>query len=79
MRQGKLIIGIVAAALTFSSVIAYGEPKMVTFDVTEQNAETVTLTGILKKPEGTGPFPAIVLLHSCDGTMESIWASRLHD
>lgn len=27
----------------------------------------VTTTGYLYKPEGAGPFPAVVLLHGCDG------------
>ena len=28
----------------------------------------VTLTSWLAKPEGDGPFPAVVLLHGCTGT-----------
>ena len=37
------------------------------------------LTGILHKPEGQGPFPAVVLLHGCRGLQpyQSAWAQRL--
>lgn len=52
-------------------------------------AKTVTLegellsrkiTGELLKPRGTGPFPAMVLLHGCSGILpgvERAWATRL--
>jgi hypothetical protein len=38
------------------------------------------LTGILSLPDGKGPFPAIVILHGCDGirARETGWASRLN-
>src|SRR5262249_38637567 len=29
--------------------------------------EAVKLKGFLYRPEGTGPFPAVVAMHSCDG------------
>lgn len=40
-----------------------------------------TVRGIFKKPEGTGPFPAVVLLHTCGGMMEHVvsnWPSVLN-
>jgi dienelactone hydrolase len=40
----------------------------------------LTLTGRLKKPDGVGPFPAVVLLHGCDGILperDDRWAERL--
>ncbi|MDF1555097.1 MAG: dienelactone hydrolase family protein, partial [Deferrisomatales bacterium] len=42
--------------------------------------EPVNLTGILAKPEGNGPFPAIVLLHGAGGInqeRDAAWARRL--
>lgn len=41
--------------------------------------EQITLTGKLSKPNGEGPFPAVVLLHGCSGShsREDIWAGRL--
>jgi dienelactone hydrolase len=43
-------------------------------------AETLVLTGKLMKPKGEGPFPALVLLHACDGMREDVyvaWMKRL--
>jgi dienelactone hydrolase len=42
--------------------------------------ETLILTGKLTKPKGQGPFPALVLLHACDGMREDVylaWMKRL--
>jgi len=39
----------------------------------------LTLAGKLTKPQGDGPFPAVVLLHGCDGIManrDDLWAKR---
>jgi dienelactone hydrolase len=38
-------------------------PQKVTF----LNAQGITLTGWLFKPAGTGPFPAVVMMHGCAG------------
>ena len=40
----------------------------------------LTLTGRLKKPDGVGPFPAVILLHGCGGISpkrDHRWAERL--
>ena len=40
----------------------------------------LNLTGRLKKPDGVGPFPAVVLLHGCGGISQRRdhrWAERL--
>jgi dienelactone hydrolase len=39
----------------------------------------VTLRGGIVKPEGVGPFPAVVLLHGCNGVIANYqtWARRL--
>ncbi len=42
--------------------------------------KALTLTGRLKKPDGGGPFPAVVLLHGCGGIQpgrDHRWAERL--
>jgi dienelactone hydrolase len=38
----------------------------------------VTLTGKLTKPQGDGPFPAVVLMHGCTGIgkHQEDWAAR---
>lgn len=41
---------------------------------------TLSLAGRLKKPDGVGPFPAVVLLHGCGGISpkrDRRWAERL--
>jgi dienelactone hydrolase len=43
--------------------------------------DTITIKGYLGKPEGEGPFPAVILLHGCSGIndREHIWASNLNE
>ena len=43
-------------------------------------AETGQVTGVLSRPEGKGPFPAVVMLHTCGGlteTMSQFWPRYL--
>src|ERR1700759_5804831 len=35
-------------------------------------ARSQPLQGLLRRPEGAGPFPAIVLLHSCNGNWQKL-------
>lgn len=44
-----------------------------------QSPEAPVLNGWMIKPEGEGPFPAVVLLHGCSGIFDNlyVWASRL--
>lgn len=44
-----------------------GESQIVEFPVTGYTGETITLTGKLTRSDSDGPFPALVLLHGCDG------------
>lgn len=37
-----------------------------------EKAETGRVTGVLSRPEGAGPFPAVVLLHTCGGLTETV-------
>ena len=39
----------------------------------------ITLDGFLTKPDGSGPFPAVVLLHGCNGVrdFEKTWANAV--
>jgi len=54
-----------------------------TTTVTFEGSESLTLKGTLIKPKGDGPFPAVVLLHGCEGMggagsdSYNRWASRL--
>jgi dienelactone hydrolase len=58
------------------------DPATVSFQSTAPlfGRPPLTLTGRLKKPDGAGPFPAVVLLHGCEGILpdrDYRWAERL--
>jgi len=42
--------------------------------------DTITIRGYLSKPDGEGPFPAVVLQHGCSGISDrvEIWADLLN-
>ena len=77
--SSKCMIRIVRIAALILSVIfipaaCVSTVKFNSIDIGEQ-----LLTGSLMKPEGNGPFPAIVMLHGCAGieAVHNTWASRL--
>ena len=43
--------------------------------------QTTTVDGTLFKPDGAGPFPAVVLLHGCGGIRTHFvqWAGAIRD
>ena len=57
-----------AVTMTILATIAAARGAVTTEDVQIPNGET-TLKAVLFKPEGPGPFPAIVALHGCNGLM----------
>ena len=63
------------ATILDSTVMA----EKVTFKGTAQNSDEYFLTGEMMKPEGNGPFPAVVLLRGCPGMKgrEHDWMERL--
>jgi dienelactone hydrolase len=46
-----------------------------------ESAESKTIRGFVSKPEGIGPFPAIIIAHGCFGVQQNYfeWAQRLSD
>ena len=60
----------VSIAIAFSQPVV-GWAKEITFPNAKYSSDetppTPQLSGILEKPPGKGPFPAIVLLHTCGG------------
>ncbi len=66
--MGMLAIASAQAAdrVKFTSATDWGDPAK--------------LTGLLSKPRGAGPFPAVVLLHQCMGigdVVGPLWEKRL--
>ena len=49
--------------------------------IPEAHAPSRPIPGFFSLPKGTGPFPAVVILHGCDGVQpeERDWAWRLND
>jgi dienelactone hydrolase len=66
---------VIAALLVISTVVPASSAEIVTFKSEDQE----TVTGRLTKPEGNGPFPAVVLLHGSYGFDKNydVWAQRL--
>ena len=70
-----LIVG-VTAHLSFADSVTFKSSSKT------KSGEQLELAGILTKPKGNGPFPAVVLLHGCTGLQYSIkrsesWSNRL--
>lgn len=63
---GTMLLGACASGVKFKGISALP-------------GKEVKLNGTLLKPEGNGPFPAVVLLHRCSGIKDwdYSWASRL--
>jgi dienelactone hydrolase len=66
MRPVAAALGLMAAslmaAIVANTAIAAGDPDPVEFPQGD-----ITLKAVLYRPEGAGPFPAVVALHSCGG------------
>ncbi len=77
---------------TFVALLAFWTPvraaEFVSFpslDAPVAGGKPTTLRGLLMKPDGIGPFPAIIALHGCNGllkgdalvTREAAWAELL--
>ncbi len=66
---------VIAALLLISAAIPAFSADIVTFKGSDDRA----VTGRLTKPDGNGPFPALVLLHGSHGFDKhyDVWAERL--
>ncbi len=55
------------------------QAKKLGIPVKTNSEPSIPLTGYLAKPVGEGPFPAVILLHSCAGVTEEseVWSDRL--
>jgi dienelactone hydrolase len=71
MRYARAVVAAGVALLVLS-----GCGGIITFN---SHREGQRLTGVLRKPGGPGPFPAVVLMHGCGGIQpgNETWASDL--
>ena len=77
---------LILTLLIFGFITQISFAESVKFKSTSKgkDGKPVSLTGILTKPEGKRPFPAIVFLHGCSGLQHSTsrsetWSKRLVD
>lgn len=66
--------------LLFGAVISAQAADTVTFNGKTYQGQPLMLAGKLMRPKGRGPFPAVVMLHHCDGMAlphYDVWAERL--
>jgi dienelactone hydrolase len=55
-------------------------PKRIEFEGLPARAGPLTLRGYLRRPDGSGRFPAVVLLHGCNGNgqgLDARWGAKL--
>lgn len=72
MIRSAKVIGFLAAVLLLSafekSSVSFQNASLGNYDLTEK----MRISGLLAMPEGKGPFPAVVLLHTCSGVTSHI-------
>lgn len=66
-RYGFSLLAVVLLAATASGVVAL--PEEVSFLTRSETASSLPIRGHIHKPEGKGPFPAIVFLHGHWGVL----------
>jgi len=80
-----------ASAAIAACVLASGIPhqfaiagehaaEIVRFPIASAEPQPLILEGVLRRPDGDGAFPAVVLLHGCDGDWRDLderWGKRL--
>jgi dienelactone hydrolase len=84
-RFGRLLstahtIALVVLAISFFSLaVRAADEQALSFDAKSVGAPNSGATLELWKPAGSGPFPAVVVLHGCDGVTahHRSWAQRL--
>jgi dienelactone hydrolase len=76
-----LVVSCARAQVPGKTVSRPRDPNTVSFQSSAaQYGGIANLAGRLKKPDGSGPFPAVVLLHGCGGMQpgrDNAWAERL--
>ncbi len=64
------------AVLIASTAVAQND--VVSFPVTELSGETIEVSAALVRPDGDGPFPAVVLVSGCSGTHPTLSWTEEH-
>lgn len=76
---GSTVIAVLALWLAVQPASAGASDEVVSFPMTDFLGETTMLSARLLRPDGDGPFPAVVLLHGCSGmSYDYPWAEKAH-
>ena len=71
------VVALLALWLAVQAVPARADSEIARFPVTDFMGETIMLSARLMRPDGDGPFPAVVLLHGCSGMIyDDPWAEN---
>jgi dienelactone hydrolase len=77
-------------SLSLAAALYAADSAAAVQDVSFVNGQNIALTGKLYQPTGTGPFPAVILMHGCSGmysysdpakgvaSLYTEWAARLN-
>jgi dienelactone hydrolase len=65
--MSKASSAMVAAAISLALAACQTTTSFPNAKLDANDRDVETVSGLLAKPEGQGPFPAVVLLHSCGG------------
>jgi dienelactone hydrolase len=78
MKNPRLVLACVLVLFVRIELCASDEVKFNTSPVNQQDAEVIY--GDVSKPEGPGPFAAVIIAHGCFGTDSNsfAWAKRLN-
>jgi dienelactone hydrolase len=81
-KKLSVVVLLIVGAMLLSSCVSSG--KLSGGDkfkgIAEHSGKELILNGKLTKPDGEGPFPAIVMMHRCKGieSFDYEWAARLN-
>src|SRR5580698_8595206 len=77
MDAGGWRRAIVAALLSLLTSNAYAQRFEAISIPLAYEGHQIELAGRFEKPAGTGPFPAAILLHGCEGYQVGLWHTTM--
>jgi dienelactone hydrolase len=80
LAEGKSSVQSIEQMIRNARLAALADEKLQTVRFPSVKGEKIELIGHLRRPDGAGPFRAVVLLHGCAGDwpgMDSRWGRRL--
>ena len=80
----KQLVILIMLIFGFAAQFCLADSVIFESSIPSKRDQQLVLTGVLVKPNGNGPFPAVVLLHGCTGledgkTRSEAWSKRLVD